>query len=95
MVCFVLSHIVHLLHGLHALSGTAREVQTAPSGTARLCFFGFQKIFSARNRETVKSTVKEMIFRTFRKSVAGSWERPSLAPLREAVLRDHSGTQRR
>jgi hypothetical protein len=89
VVCFVLSHIVYLLHGLHALSGTAREVQAAPSGTARLCFFGFQKIFSASTRN---ERGKEMIFRTFRKSAAGSWERPSLAPLREGVLRDHSGT---
>jgi hypothetical protein len=33
---------------LRVLSGTAREKQAAPCGTARLCFFGFQKIFSIR-----------------------------------------------
>ena len=36
----------------------------APGGTARLCFFGFQKTFSARTARAPK----EKIFRTFRKS---------------------------
>jgi hypothetical protein len=46
------------------------------SGTARLCFFGFQKIclqFSAENGDQKK------IFQTFRKSAAGPWERGTLA----------------
>ena len=59
----------------------------APCGTARLCFFGFQKIFSARTQRPPK----EKIFRTFRKCVAWPWERGTLASLRARVSRGHSG----
>ena len=52
-------------------------------------FSAFRKSF---RQEPAKSAEKEKIFRTFRKSAAGPWEQPSLAPLREGVLRDHSGT---
>jgi adenine-specific DNA-methyltransferase len=89
LACFVLGCIVYLLHALRVLSGTAREVQAAPGDTARLCFFGFQKIFSVRTRN---EHGKQMIFRTFRKSAAGPWERPISRALAEGVLRDHSGT---
>jgi hypothetical protein len=44
----------------------------APCGTTRLCFFGFQKIFSARTR---KKRGKQRFSEPSEKAPLGTWER--------------------
>jgi hypothetical protein len=44
----------------------------APCGTTRLCFFGFQKIFSARTRKKAR---KKRFSEPSEKAPLGTWER--------------------
>jgi site-specific DNA-methyltransferase (adenine-specific) len=74
---------------LHVLSGTARERQAAPGDTAQLCFFGFQKIFSARTRKERGQGKDSPNLPKKRRWVLGA---AISRALRECVLRDHSGT---
>src|ERR1700677_3382232 len=66
-----------------------RKTVCARQHCAALLFRLSENLFGKNPQRARK---REKIFRTFRKSAAGSWEQPSLAPLREGVLRDHSGT---
>jgi hypothetical protein len=50
---------------------------------------------TAREGQAAPGDTSRLCFFGFRKCGAGSWERPSLAPLRVCVLRDHFGPQRR